>query len=183
MTGVLTGELIRLRELRDADLPLLVEWWQDEDVAALQNSGPVKPRPADGLAELFRSWSRNTDSDVGLSIVDKQTGEFAGHVSLHGVLVAQRCATLGIVLGPPFQNRGFGTDTVRTIVRYGFTEMGLHRIQLNVNGDNERAVATYRKCGFVEEGRAREFMMRHDRWYDLIQMGILDHEWRAAQPG
>lgn len=181
-TGALTGELVRLRELRDDDLPDLISWWQDPDQAIFQTSGPVHPKPADTLAETFRTWSRNTETDLGLSVVAKDSGSFLGHVALYGASVRSRCATFAIVIGPAHQGKGFGTDAVRTVLRYAFTELGLHRVELTANGYNERALATYARCGFVEEGRHRESVYRDGSWHDLVLMGILAREWRAARP-
>lgn len=84
-------------------------------------------------------------------------------------------------LGPPHQNRGLGTEATRLVLRFGFDELGLHRIQLTVNGFNERGLATYRKVGFVEEGRSREAIFRSGTWHDQVHMGILAREWRAAR--
>jgi RimJ/RimL family protein N-acetyltransferase len=58
--------------------------------------------------------------------------------------------------------------------------LGLHRIQLTVAGFNERAIHTYAKVGFVEEGRDREAVFRAGEWHDQVRMGILSREWRAA---
>ena len=41
-------------------------------------------------------------------------------------------------------------------------------------------VTTYRRAGFVEEGRAREAVFREGGWQDKVQMGILDREWRLG---
>ena len=50
---------------------------------------------------------------------------------------------------------GFGTDTMRTLCRFGFDEMNLHRIHLYVFTENAPAIAIYRKIGFVEEAVVR----------------------------
>jgi len=55
--SALTGDRIRLRELRDEDLPDLVAWWQDPDVLVTQTSGPMHPRPADAM--LLLGLTRN----------------------------------------------------------------------------------------------------------------------------
>jgi RimJ/RimL family protein N-acetyltransferase len=183
VSDVLRGTRVRLRELRESDLPTLTAWWQDTDLAHFQNSGPVHPKPDAPIADMFRAWCANTGTDVGLSVVDAESGELVGHAALFGATVVSRSATFAVVIGPPHQDAGYGTDTVRVMLRYGFAELGLHRIQLNVNGDNERAAATYQKCGFVVEGRMRELLHRGGRRYDLIQMGILAREWWATQPG
>jgi RimJ/RimL family protein N-acetyltransferase len=50
-------------------------------------------------------------------------------------------------------------------------------VNLNVFGYNERAMRSYLKCGFKEEGRQRQFLNRDDQRWDLIYMGILKDEW------
>jgi RimJ/RimL family protein N-acetyltransferase len=180
--NALTGERVRLRELREEDLADLVSWWQDPDVMVTQTSGPFHPRPADAIAEQFRSWNRNAGTDAGLTVVNRAEGTVIGHVALFGAEAHNRTATFAIIIGPPFQGQGYGTEATRLMVGYGFTELGLHRIQLAATGFNERALHTYEKVGFVEEGRDREAIFRGGKWHDQVRMGILDHEWWAANP-
>ena len=59
------------------------------------------------------------------------------------------------------------------LLRYGFGELGLHRIELSVTGYNLRAIATYRRAGFVEEGRRRSAIFRSGAWHDEVRMAIL----------
>jgi RimJ/RimL family protein N-acetyltransferase len=98
-----------------------------------------------------------------------------------GATAHTRTATYAILIGPPHQGHGYGTEATRLVVRYGFAELGLHRIQLAVIGGNERALRTYRKAGFVEEGRSRESLYRDGAWHDEIRMSILDREWDAGR--
>ena len=62
-----------------------------------------------------------------------------------------------------------------------FERMGLHRVGLSVFAFNERAVRSYRKAGFVEEGRLRSAIARDGRYWDEILMGALREEWLAAR--
>lgn len=179
----LTGELVRLRELREDDLLTLARWWVDQSVAVYQTTAATTPRSADALAEMFRGWSKNEGTDLGLSVTDRTDGQLVGHVGMFGATPKDRCAEVGIVIGPEHQDRGFGTDTLRLLLRYGFTELNLHRIQLTANSFNARALATYSKVGFVEEGRRREAFFRSGQWYDIVLMGILRAEWEASATG
>ncbi|WP_194922272.1 GNAT family N-acetyltransferase [Catenulispora rubra] len=176
----LTGRLVGLRVLRESDLDALVAWKSDPQTLARQTSGPFVAKPAAEVAATFRTWCANIGSDVGLAVVELASGELIGQVALFGATVKDRCATLAVMIGAPHQGRGLGTDAVRTIVDYGFTELGLHRIELSVNGDNPAAMAAYRKAGFTEEGRRREAMFRAGRWHDVVSMGILAREHQAA---
>jgi len=67
---------------------------------------------------------------------------------------------------------------VRTICRYGFERMRLHKISLSVVTENLSAVHVYRKVGFVEEGRLRQVFRRDGRWYDMVTMGLFAEELR-----
>lgn len=180
MDFTLTGQLVGLRVLRESDLESLVAWWSDPQTMARQTHGPFVAKQAADVAAMFRSWCANDGADAGLAAVELATGELIGHVALFGATVKDRCATLGVMIGAPYQGRGLGTDAVRTIVDYGFTELGLHRIQLSVNADNPAGIAAYRKVGFVEEGRLREAYFRGGQWCDDVKMGLLAREHQAA---
>src|SRR5439155_15559603 len=73
--------------------------------------------------------------------------------------------------------RGYGTEATRLMVDHAFGGLGLHRIGLTVFSFNERAIRSYRSCGFIVEGRAREAIWRDGRWWDEIAMSILDSDW------
>jgi RimJ/RimL family protein N-acetyltransferase len=179
--GILQGERIRLRALEDDDLPDLVRWWRDPEWAVLQQL-TVRPRPAGDVVEQFRRWSANSGAggDVGFCVVDRSSGRLVGHATLYGATVLTRAATLTVMIGSEHVGVGYGTDAVRTLVDYGFREMGLHRIQLHVFADNARARATYRKVGFVEEGVLRETVFHDGAFRDEVAMSVLAHEWSPA---
>jgi RimJ/RimL family protein N-acetyltransferase len=179
--GILQGERIRLRALEDADLPDLVRWWRDPEWAVLQQM-TVRPRPEADVAEQFRKWSDNEPAGaVGFSVADRVSGRLVGHVTLYGAGLLTRAATLTVMIGSEHVGSGYGTDAVRTLVGYGFREMGLNRIHLRVFAHNARARATYRKVGFVEEGVHRETVFHDGSFHDEVVMSILAREWFASR--
>ena len=80
---------------------------------------------------------------------------------------------------PEARGQGFGSEVLQLLLRYAFTELNLHRVALNVFEHNPRAIHLYEKTGFTVEGRAREFLNRDGRRWDMIFMGILQEEWQA----
>ena len=173
---ILTGERVRLRGLRDDDLPSLVRWWQDPELGALQMTS-VLPASAAAAQELFTRWSANQDSGVGLSIETlpgtDTPAALVGHLTLFNVQPKTRSASFAIGLGAEHLGRGYGTDATRVAVNYAFREMNLHRIQLNALAFNERAIAAYRKAGFREEGRRRDGVFHDGGYQDEIIMSVL----------
>ena len=64
------------------------------------------------------------------------------------------------------------------MLRYCFQEEKLHRIFLRVLADNDRAISSYEKAGFVREAYLRESVYLDDAYRDVILMSVLDWEWR-----
>lgn len=176
-SSLFTGARVRLRPLAEDDLETLTRWWNDERYMGLQGE-VVRPQPDATRAEALRLWSRNdTTGGVGFSVVDVASGELVGHVTLGGIDALARCGTLGVQVGGPFLGRGYGTDAVRVLVRYAFSELGLHRVQLGVWSFNGRALAAYARAGFVAEGRRREVVLHDGHWYDEVLLSVLEDEW------
>ena len=80
-------------------------------------------------------------------------------------------AEFGIFIGEEeWLGRGIGEEAAKLILDYGFEELGLHKIKLRVLADNKRAIASYRKAGFVEEGCFRDELLLDGKYCDLIFM-------------
>jgi RimJ/RimL family protein N-acetyltransferase len=180
--SVLVGERVRLRGVRDDDLPHLARWEMDPGRMTTLSGWVVPPSEA-AARERIAKWTANQQDDVGFAIETLDDPPvLIGNVGLWGARPKDRCATLGIALGREHTGRGYGTDATRVIVDYGFREMGLHRIELTVAPYNTAGIRAYTKAGFAEEGRRRQSVLHDGRWYDEVLMSILDHEWAARQP-
>ncbi|WP_250007734.1 GNAT family N-acetyltransferase [Actinoplanes sp. M2I2] len=174
-TSLLRGRLVRLRALRDDDLPQLVQWWNDPETMVLQQHR-VLPGPEAALTEMFRAWSANKDdSGAGFSI-ETHDGELVGHVTMWGIKPRTRIATLAIIIGLPHAGRGYGTDTLDVALRYAFDELAVNKVELQVWAFNSRAVHVYEKVGFVEEGRRRAAAYHRSAFHDEVLMGMLRDE-------
>ncbi|GAA2754007.1 GNAT family N-acetyltransferase [Amnibacterium kyonggiense] len=178
---LLLGDLVRLRPLEERDLLHLERWWGDPEWQVFQQQ-TVRPQPDGPAQDLFRRWSTNdSGAGVGFSVETRASGEFVGHVTLWGAALPARAATLGIIIGPTQVGRGYGTDAVRTLCRYGFRAMGLHRIGLSLAAFNERGRAAYEKAGFQVEGVRREAVFTDGGFTDEVLMGLLRRDWEARE--
>ncbi|MGC5168815.1 GNAT family N-acetyltransferase [Luteimicrobium sp. DT211] len=180
---LLEGERVRFRALEDADLPDLVRWWRAPEWAVLQQI-LVRPRPEEPVVETFRNWSKSERSgEVGFSVVDRASGGLVGHVTLFGAKLPVRAATLAVMIGSEHVGRGYGTDAVRLLTAYGFREMGLNRIEIQVHAFNDRARAVYRKVGYQEEGVRRDATFHDGRFHDEVIMSALARDWPPTSSG
>ncbi len=79
--------------------------------------------------------------------------------------------------------KGYGTDALRAALRWAFRHLNMHRIELNVEPENMRAIRVYENLGFVQEGRRREHHFDDGCFRDELIMGILRGEFEALDHG
>ena len=106
--------------------------------------------------EQDRRWVQKklTEGAPVFSMLEKTTGAFIGNIELMDV--ADGAGELGIAVTAQMQDRGFGTEAIPAMVRYGMEILGLHRIFLKVFPDNARAIHVYEKCGFRAYDRTEQ---------------------------
>ena len=181
---VLTGERVVLRPFDlAADAAALREMLADPEALRLTGSchGPDDRLAWDEAAEArFAAWygSRNDQPDrLDLAVTDRATGACVGEVVLNDWHEGNRSCSFRTIIGPAGRDRGLGTEAVRLIVGYGFEQLGLHRIALEVYAFNPRARHVYDRTGFVAEGVLRQALRYDGAWVDATVMSVLAPEW------
>jgi len=176
---MLEGRLVRLRALEQTDVERAYGWVNDREVTQyLMLRYPMSRAQEEKYLEETSAQGSGF-GDVRLAIETKE-GVHIGMTGLHRARPDDRGAELGIMIGDKsFWSSGYGTDTVQTLLRFAFDQMNLHKVALGVFEFNQRAMACYRKCGFVDEGRFREEYFQDGRYWDVVRMSLLRGEWDA----
>jgi RimJ/RimL family protein N-acetyltransferase len=178
------GEQVRLGAgdaKRDAEL--IAHWSRDAEYLRQMDSDPARPVAAKTLQdELEGEFEEKHPQTFIIYTLD---GEQAiGFVELFAISWNNGDAWVGIgIWDAHYRGKGYGTDAMRLILRYAFSELNLHRVTLAVFEYNLRAQRSYEKVGFVLEGRTREELNRNGRRWDILYMGLLRAEWEAQQRG
>lgn len=172
------GELVKLRALEPAEAEAMWRWHHDPEVMRWMSD-----RYAEPLAEVRRRLENrplNSYGDVLYGIEALADEVLIGLVRLRDAEPETGCAELDVYIGEKdYWGRGYATDAMRTMCRYGFEKMRLHKISLTVVTENHAAHRVYRKVGFSDEGRLRQVFRRDGRWYDMFTMGLLEGELRT----
>ncbi len=176
----LNGERIRLRRHERSDYALYGEWYGDPEVWRLTSWAP-EPLTPGAVHRLFEDREMSATEDSFAIFPDAEERPI-GIISLMNISEANATAELSVIIGEPSgRSRGYGTDAIETIVRYGFEELGLQRIGLSVFEFNEKAIRVYSSVGFREEGCLRAVLERDGARRDAILMSILEPEWRGLR--
>lgn len=171
----LSSGRVALGPLREDLVPLYNKWRNDLYVQRTFGS-ELRPISLEMTIEDTRRQAASS-SAYSFTIYRHDTWQPIGKTNLHNVDFFQQTAEFGVMIGERSQwNQGFATETARLMLFYGFRLLGLHAIQLSVDGANPGGQRAYEKAGFKLAGRYREAVLVDAKRYDLIQMDILAGE-------
>lgn len=173
---MLEGEKVKLREYRKEDIPKAWEYFNDPDVRRFLNPGIPFPLKLEDEEKWYEEQTSRKDT-YNFAIVIKDTGEYIGGCGINSVDWKNRHACVGIFLGKPLWSKGYGTDAMKVLVNFIFSQMNINKVYLNVFSFNQRAIKSYEKCGFKVEGVLREHIYRDGKYHDEYIMSILRSEW------
>jgi RimJ/RimL family protein N-acetyltransferase len=173
----LEGERIYLRPLDMADMETFYNWFNNPELRKWLYI-PF-PTTKEDEKEFLEKMMKDKDS-VALSIVLKGNDKLIGNITLHNINKVHRRAMLGIAIGDLEEtSKGYGPEAMKLMIDYGFNTLNLHKIELWCHDFNKRAIASYEKLGFVQEGRRRESYYTDGKYHDEIPMSILRSEWKS----
>ena len=169
----LLGEKIYLSPRNTEDVEKFTEWLNDfETTDYIGRSGALVT-----IESEKEYLEKHAKDEATFGIIEIETDELIGTISLENIDYISRKATLGIFIGEKeARNKGYGTEAIQLILDYGFNYLNLNNIKLDVLSFNERAIACYKKCGFKEYGRRRKSEFVNGKYYDRISMDILKEE-------
>ena len=174
----IVGEMVALGPQR-RDLATLTYRWLN-DFAVLAPLG-VTPRPltADAAVRLFEE-SEAAARDVWFTVYERATMRPLGIAGLRDVDHTQCTAEFVIFLGErECWGKGYGTETARLILDYGFTALGLRNIMLKVYDFNVRGIRAYTRAASCEVGRRREPFLVRQHHHAVVLMACLAAEFRS----
>lgn len=177
------GRLVRLTAPDpEHDAETLARWSLDGEYLRLVDSLPARPQTAKEWQDYLTEFLQREDV-FAFHIRTLEGNRFIGDVTLGIPNWVSGDAYVGIGIGERADwGKGYGTDAMRLALQYGFAELNLARVTLEVFANNPRAIRSYEKAGFRQEGVQREWLRRGGQRYDTISMGILREEWLAARP-
>ncbi|MEM8642520.1 MAG: GNAT family protein [Cyanobacteria bacterium P01_G01_bin.54] len=174
-----------LRPFTLADAPTVQKLGSAYDVASKTLSMP-HPYP-DGMAEAWIAphepdWDNKTWITLALTLKkdDTEPQEIMGAVSLKLCLIHQR-AGLAYWLGMPYWNQGYMTEAAYALVKYGFEELNLNRIEAGHHRSNPASGRVMQKIGMQHEGINRQYILRFGKFEDRVMYGLLASDWKKKE--
>lgn len=165
---MVSGELVSLRPVIDADIELLEQWENDPLIRSEYNNFGFTP-----VGSLTRSFAESglLSSQRGMLMVVTLAGDIAGHVSYHPVHYGPQSSmayNIGIELLPEYRGRGYGTEAQKLLAAYLLSTYPVMRIEASTDPENIPEQRSLEKAGFTREGITRKAQWRGGAWHDLV---------------
>lgn len=171
---------------------LLIRDYMEEDFAGVHRYA------SDPEVTKFMIWGPNTEAetaafirramDMGrreprveyeLAVVLKESGALIGGC---GIGVSEPLqGEIGYCFNPRYWRRGYASEAAEALLRFGFRELGLHRIYATCRPDNTGSASVMERIGMKYEGRLRGHMRHKGQWHDSLQYSILEDEYEAGE--
>lgn len=178
---ILRSERVYLRPAERTDLPLFVRWLADADTKRhLSLRSPMSQAMEEKWFEHAVEQQGRDRYHFVICLIDD--GRPIGIADLHELNLEEGHAAFGILIGEKAEwNRGYGTEALNTICDFGFGQLRLERIALDVYAANKRAQRSYEKAGFRLEGTLRHGHFADGEFLDVLRMALLRDEWLALE--
>ena len=89
-----------------------------------------------------------------------------------------RRSEIGVNLVRAYRSQGYGSEAIKWALRFGFMHCNLHRIAIAGFEYNPGALKLYERLGFKLESRKRDFLWSNGKYWDMVELSMLEDEWR-----
>ena len=163
------GNLCKLRALEPEDLDAMYGWENDTD--SWRVSGTVAPFSRHVLSRLIDEQQFDIYATRQMRLViESLDGSAVGAVDMFEFDPRNLRAGVGIIVAPPYRNQGFALDALQTLERYVRDVLRMHQLWCSVGADNEASIALFKKAGYAECGRRKEWILTPNGAIDEVLM-------------
>ena len=163
------GNLCRLRALEPEDLDAMYGWENDTD--SWRVSGTVAPFSRHVLSRLIDEQQFDIYATRQMRLViESPDGSAVGAVDMFEFDPQNLRAGVGIIVAPPYRKQGFALDALQTLERYVRDVLRMHQLWCSIGADNEASLVLFRKAGYTECGRRKEWLLTSTGAIDEVLM-------------
>jgi RimJ/RimL family protein N-acetyltransferase len=162
---MLEGKVVNLRSLEEEDLSILKNWRNKKHVR--KTTREFKLLNMINQKKWFEYiHDQNPPKDIMFGIINKKL-KLIGFTALTYVDWKNRHAEISIYFAKEnWQNTIQATDTLNLIMEYGFKELNLHRLWVEIFSLSKENIILFTKHKFVKEGILRDKVWRDGKWWD-----------------
>jgi len=182
-TQLFEGQDVRLGPIDyEKDPEIESKWTHDSDFMRMYATDPARPMSAAMVKKQYEKLEKEIEEEKNVyyfAIRTREDDKLIGKAMIHRIEWSNGNGSLRLGIGSADDHRkGYGSQTLRMLLRFAFAELNLFRMSAYVPEYNEAAIALFKKFGFVEEVRRRQALERDGCRWDMLVFGLLKDEWQ-----
>ena len=181
-TQTIKTERLILRRFAYSDYDSMLKYWiSDPEIQSLY-SEPVYTTKEE-VKELLDQYifSYEKENYYRWAIITKETNQCIGQIAYFLVDEKNNFAEIEYCIGAAFQCKGFATEATKAVIKYGFENINLHKVQICTKTINEPSKRVIEKCGFTYEGTLRDYFCVKDEYIGRLYYSILESEYQLQR--
>lgn len=176
----LETERLILRSMSLDDIDFILRHFGNEDTNRYSSYEGLKNRE-EAIDFYKRFIEQGKPTRFRLGVVLKETGGLIGTLGYHNLSRRDHSAEIGYDLSRAHWGKGIMTEAVKALVRYGFEQMNLNRIEATVDSENLRSIRLLERLGFAREGLLREKYYYKGRFHDELIYSLRKRDWEKRK--
>lgn len=175
--NMIKGESVGLRAIEHEDLYKFLEWRNKPEMR--KNFREYKELNFSNQENWFNSIVLNSQNNVMFAIENLDNNELIGACGLNYIDWVNRNADLSIYIGfnDLYIDDKYAPDATNLLLEYGFKELNLHRIYVEIYDIDFKKQKLLEKFDFHFDGQLRETHWTSGKWVNSLYYSILDNEW------
>jgi ribosomal-protein-alanine N-acetyltransferase len=178
MNPLLQTARLSFRDFTLDDYDSVHAYGGDPQVTRYTAFGPNTPEQTKVFLQLVSAESAQRErANHNFALIHKQTHKLIGSCGLMRTDMNGPQFSLGYVLHKDWWGQGYASEATAELMKFGFNELGAHRLWAHVFVGNAASEKVLRKLGFRYEGCTLQSFFIRNTWFDLQTFAMLRSEW------
>ena len=177
----LRTDRLTLRRLKQSDADDMFDYARREDVTEYLRWYPHQSKKYTSDYLRYVSARYNLGDFYDWAVIERESGKMIGTCGFTSFDLPHNSAEIGYVLNPDFHGKGYATEAAARVVEFGFSQLGLHRIEARFMRENTASLHVMEKLGMTLEGYRRDGMLIKERYRTIGICSILIDEWKKKK--
>jgi ribosomal-protein-alanine N-acetyltransferase len=171
----INDESLFLRKISKKDAKFILKWLKDENITNYMSLGPLSNLESSKrlLNRYLKYWSDYFQFNYIIERREVKNIIKLGSISLWNISWRHKRAEIGIWIASDYWNQGIGEKAINLIKIIAFYHLKLNRLEAHISVKNFRSITLFKKCGFIEEGKLREYLHFKGIYQDAIILSYL----------
>ena len=179
---ILTSERLILREFVEDDWEAVLAYQQEPLYLRYCEWNSRTPDQVREFIQIFLDHQKQEPRlKFQLAITLKSSGQLIGNCGVRKRSIEALEGDMGYELDSRHWGKGYATEAARSVLDFGFTDLGLQRITAWCIADNASSARVLEKIGMHLKSRTRKHQYFKSRWWDTLSYSITREEWQAKK--